>query len=303
MKQLWQRWTNPVLAKEFQWRMRSKKTPWLISLYLLIMGGIILTLLFLFKKGQNWFDPEESMFLFTGLSMVQLLMLSFVVPGITAGVISGERERQTMPILLTTTLSSTKIVLSKWLASLSFMILLLVASFPLYIIVFLFGGISPEQVVKMFVHFFVTMIFLGSLGIFFSSLIKRTGVATVLAYMTVALIGIGLLVVLYLVTILYAAMNPAPSFAQNPPLIAEIVAALHPGITLLYAQYSQFDFSGLKLSLNLYDVYITFYSILSVLLLIGSIYLLSPVRFRIWKWARKTGSTENMHDRDATASE
>ncbi|SEN54839.1 ABC transporter permease [Lihuaxuella thermophila] len=292
MNRLRQLWSNPVLAKEFQWRMRAKKTPWIIFFYLFIMGGIILSFLFLFKKSQNWFDPNESIYLFTGLSLVQLMMLAFVIPGITAGLVSGERERQTLPILLTTTLSSSKIVLSKWVASLSFMVLLIIASLPLYIIVFLFGGISPDHVVKVFGHFFVTMIFLGSMGIFFSSLIKRTGLATVMAYVTVALIGIGLLIALYLILTIHYSLHPPVQSPASAPVIAEILAGLHPGITLIYAMYSDFDFGGLKPVINLYDFYLVTYSVLSVLLLIGSVYFLSPVRFKVWKWVFRPKNKE-----------
>lgn len=292
MKRLRQLWSNPVLAKEFQWRMRAKKTPWMIFFYLFIMGGIILSFLYLFKRGQSWFNPDDSMYLFTGLALVQLLMMAFVVPGITAGLISGERERQTLPLLLTTTLSSSKIVLSKWVASLSFMVLLLIASFPLYIIVFLFGGISPGHVFKVFVHFFVTMVFLGSLGIFYSSLIKRTGLATVMAYVTVALIGIGLLIVFYLIITIHYSLNPPFQSPSPPPVVAEVLAGFHPGATLLYALYSDFDFAGLKPMINLYYFYLITYSILSVLFLVGSVYFLSPVRFKVWKWVSRPKSKE-----------
>ncbi len=294
MNRLSQLWSNPVLVKEYQWRMRAKKTPWIIFLYLFIMGGIILSFLYLFKREQNWFDPEESMALFTGLAVVQLLMLAFVVPGITAGLISGERERQTLPVLLTTTLSSSKIVLSKWIASLSFMVLLLITSFPLYIMVFLFGGISPDHVLKVFVHFFVTMVFLGSLGIFYSSLIKRTGVATVLSYVTVALIGIGLLIVIYLIMVIHHSLHPPSPFqSPSPPVIAEILTGLHPGATLLYALYSDIDFVGFKPMFNLYYFYLITYSVLSVLFMVGSIYFLSPVRFKVTKWVLKPGKSES----------
>jgi len=67
-----------------------------------------------------------------------------VVPGLTSGAISGERERQTLDVLLVTPLSPGEIVVSKLLATSAFITLLVVATLPLYILAFSYGG-SPWQ--------------------------------------------------------------------------------------------------------------------------------------------------------------
>jgi ABC-2 type transport system permease protein len=276
-------WNNPVLAKEYQWRMRAKKTPWVILLYLAVMGGIILTILALFRHEGNWVDPEQSQLLFTGLAVVQILMISLVAPGLTAGLISGERERQTMSVLLTTRLASSQIIFGKWFASLSFVLLLLFASSPLYIMVFLFGGVSTDVLWKVFAHLLITVLFLGSLGIFYSTLFKRTGVATVTAYLTVALIGIGLLIAIWLIMLFVSQTNPGVA-QPYPPLSVEILGGLHPVLSLLFALHEDFiPIVGAKLRFNLFHFYLIAYGSLSVLLLTASVYLLSPVRFRFWK--------------------
>lgn len=95
-------------------------------------------------NGGSYYNPGETRELFMLLSMMQLGMIGFVVPGLTAGVISGERERQTLNILLTTNVSATRLILGKWLASLSFMTFLVFATIPLYAIVFLYGGFAAS---------------------------------------------------------------------------------------------------------------------------------------------------------------
>jgi ABC-type transport system involved in multi-copper enzyme maturation permease subunit len=264
MEHLSRWWNNPILVKELQWRMRAKRTPWVILTYLSIMGAIVLAMLDLML-----------IFLFTALSVVQLLMISFVVPGLTAGLISGERERQTLAVLLTTPLSSSRIILNKWLASLSFTILLVVASLPLYVMVYLFGGISFVHVGKVFAHFLVTIFFLGSLGLFTSTLIKRTSVSTVVAYVTMALIWVGLLILLFF----YASLVlPAPN---DTSLFMEAVGGLHPALSLFYGIFGEVDLPHhQKYILNLYDYYLIAYSVFSVLLLYGSVWYLSPSRVR-----------------------
>ncbi|MBO1914210.1 hypothetical protein J4G37_56505, partial [Microvirga sp. 3-52] len=68
-----------------------------------------------------YFTPDESFFLFTLLSFIQLGLVLFISPGLTAGVISTEREKQTLPILLTTSQSSFQIILGKLLSSIAFL--------------------------------------------------------------------------------------------------------------------------------------------------------------------------------------
>ena len=81
----------------------------------------------------------------------------FITPGLTAGAISTEREKQTLSILLTTSQSSFQIISGKLLSSIAFLLLLIVAGLPIYSLVFLFGGISPMDFVKVFFFLFVTL--------------------------------------------------------------------------------------------------------------------------------------------------
>ncbi|MGB0090469.1 MAG: ABC transporter permease subunit, partial [Planifilum fulgidum] len=97
-------WDDPVLNKEVRQRMRFSRTPWIVFLYLGIMGFLIFTYMFLMEKEQ-FLNSEENRFLFMGLALIHLMILAFVVPGLTAGTISGERERQTLSVLLTLPLS------------------------------------------------------------------------------------------------------------------------------------------------------------------------------------------------------
>lgn len=175
-------WNNPILVKEFRSRMRTLKTPIMLLLYLLVIGGLIFGFIYMTYANRSWFRPGESKTLFIFLAVLQMILVAFVAPGLTAGTISGERERQTLNILLTTHLSPWKIVLSKMTASLSFITLLVFATLPLYAIVFLYGGVSPSQLLTVFGYYLMCMILFGSIGMFCSAWVKRTGVSTVLAY-------------------------------------------------------------------------------------------------------------------------
>ncbi|HZG86829.1 ABC transporter permease [Paenibacillus sp.] len=202
------RWINPVLEKEFRLRMRTVRSPLALLAYLAVIGLLAFAYLYVESqnRGPNGFTPEASRFLFYFLSGAQMVLVCFMAPGLTAGVISGEREKQTLSMLLTTQQSSAAIILSKLAASLSFMLLVVFTTLPIYSIVFLYGGISPAQLLSVFGFYVLVMLMLGSLGVMFSTLFQRTVVAVIVTY------GSGLF--LYVLTGLAALFLMAVSGAQ-----------------------------------------------------------------------------------------
>ncbi|ANA79174.1 ABC transporter permease [Paenibacillus glucanolyticus] len=179
---------NPVIDKEFRLRMRSTRSMLSVLLYVLALGAIAMGFIYLFlylgQRGPQRFDPQTSQMMFYVLSFAQLVLIAFMAPALTAGVISSEREKQTLSMLLTTQQSSATIVLSKLVSALSFMTLIVLATLPVYSIVFLYGGISPKQLISVFVFYLFVMLLLGSLGVMFSTLFKRTIVAIIVTYGT-----------------------------------------------------------------------------------------------------------------------
>ncbi|MFD0676656.1 MULTISPECIES: ABC transporter permease [unclassified Paenibacillus] len=177
---------NPVLDKEFRLRMRTARSSLSLLFYLLAIGLLAMGFIYLntggIRGGAASFRPQESRELFYFLSIAQLVLVAFMTPGLTAGVISGEREKQTLNILLTTQQSSTTIILSKLVSSLSFMLLVIIATLPVYSIVFLFGGISPKQLSLVFLFYIFAMFVLGAFGVLFSTIFKRTMISVVVTY-------------------------------------------------------------------------------------------------------------------------
>jgi len=158
-----ERFYNPVFVKELKLRFRSFKSFsglmfYLAVLCIFIAGFLLLTTEF---TGKGFFRPETSFMMFAVLTILQMALVLFITPSLTAGAISSEREKQTLNILLTTTQSSTQIVIGKLLSSVSFLVLMLVAGLPLYSLVFLFGGVSPSQLVSIFLFYLVTVVAIG----------------------------------------------------------------------------------------------------------------------------------------------
>ena len=175
---------NPVLNKELKLRFRSGKTFVGILFYLLALTLLMVALMYVLRTSSpsGFFKPQESRLMFMFLAFFQLGLVLFITPGLTGGVISSERERQTLSILLTTTQSSFTIVIGKLLSSISYLVLLILASLPIYSFVFLFGGISPTQLAQVFFFSLFTMLVIGSFGVLFSTLIRKTIVSMVTTY-------------------------------------------------------------------------------------------------------------------------
>ena len=185
-----------VLTKEFRTRMRGRRAAVVITVYLLLLSGV--AGLMLYGQQQELQSgltlrtaPTVGFQLFTTLSLFQLFLVVFIVPGLTGAAIAGERDRQTLDLVLSTQVPSLWIVLGKLLASLSYVFLLMLAALPLFSLVFLFGGVSPGQVVLAFAISLASALTLGSIGVLISVLVRRGQIATVLTYAVAFLLLVG----------------------------------------------------------------------------------------------------------------
>jgi len=179
---------NPVLLKELKVRMRGWRAAGIIALYLLILSLVALFIIyttFMNPYGSS-IDPQVSIG-----AVIQFILIMFIVPALTAGAIAGEREKQTLDLVLCTKLRPISIITGKLFASTSQTILLIISSLPLFSMVFLFGGISIKEIIQLFGFYIMTAVTIGSIGIFFSTYLRRTTAATVFTYGTVAFLAFG----------------------------------------------------------------------------------------------------------------
>lgn len=267
-----QKWINPVLEKEFRLRMRTIRSPLSLLAYLVVIGLLALGYIYMemHNRGTSGFTPEASRMLFYFLSGAQLVLVCFMAPGLTAGVISGEREKQTLNILLTTQQTSTTIILSKLFSALSFMFLIVFATLPVYSIVFLFGGISPAQLVAVFGFYVLVMIALGSIGVLFSTLLKKTVVSLIVTY------GVGLF--LYVFTGLAAIFVMAVTNGMARELSGFLVSInpLAAMISIFEPNFSEEFFRGGLSGLKLWHLFVPVHVVLSIVAVWLAIHFLRP---------------------------
>ena len=175
-----------LLTKELRLRFRRERTLWVIVAYLFALG-LLGWFALSSSSGSITYHSREGLSqigrnLYSLLSIVQLFLIIFITPSFTATMINGEKERQTFEMLLCSRLSAFALVSSKLLSGLASTFLLIVASIPLFSLVFFFGGISPEQILLALLIYSMTALVLCSLGICCSTLVKRPTVSTAMAY-------------------------------------------------------------------------------------------------------------------------
>ncbi len=197
---------NPVLARELKERMRGPRAMIMLSIYLAVLGAIVLVAYKAQVSGSdNGFGSSpvtqlsgvgQGLFEFT-LLFVMLLVL-FLVPGFTAGSVSGERERQTLLPMQVTLLRPIDIVLGKIGASVMFTLLLVVATLPLLTVSYLVGGIQVGEVFEGLAMVLFTALVVAALAVACSTFMKRVQTSTVLAYALVLFL-IGGTVIAYVV--------------------------------------------------------------------------------------------------------
>ena len=175
---------NPVLVKELRGRMRGPRAFVLLTIYLLILGGV--TLLIYAAVGSS---PGSDLnagrrigkWLFLTIATVALIEVCVITPALTAGAIAGEKERQTYDLLVASLLSPWQIAWGKLGSALAFALLLILAVLPVMSLAFLFGGVTLAEVLIALAGLITTAVFYASVGLFWSAVMRGTLGATILS--------------------------------------------------------------------------------------------------------------------------
>ena len=211
---------NPIIIKELRSRMRGARAFVILTGVLLLLGGVgyaIYRIMMATSRYSNSpLSPQIGQALFSALAVLELMMICFITPAVTAGVISGEREKQTYEMLLATPLPPSSILWGKLVSSLSYVFLLIFAAVPMFSLVFIFGGVALGDMLKTLLVLVAVAVTLGVIGVFMSVWLGRTARATVLSYLVVLALLIGPLIVYILVGVLRNAEPPRWILIPNP---------------------------------------------------------------------------------------
>ena len=123
---------NPVMVKELRGRMRGVRGFAIITVFLTLMSFFTM-LLYLLRVPQGGVvvTGELGRLLFIGILFIELMLIIFIVPALTAGAITSERERKTYDLLQTTLITKATFVVGKMQSALGYILLLLLSAIPL----------------------------------------------------------------------------------------------------------------------------------------------------------------------------
>ena len=212
---------NPVLGRELKERMRTGRAFVVIGIFLTLL---ILTVYLVYQGTTTTGEIQTDLArqtrlgrdLYEWVLFVMLALVLFFVPGLTAGAVAGERERQTLLPLQVTLLRPRSILLGKVLAAMSFLVLLLVVSLPVMMVAYLLGGIRIIDGLKGLGIVLLVAVLLTVMIAALSTMAKRVQTATLMAYGFTALL-------ILLGPLLYFTMRVADGShgndLENPPAV------------------------------------------------------------------------------------
>ncbi len=158
---------GPVFIKELFQLAQSRR--------LVIMKGVFFLFMFLgflliASEGSKGYNRDEfGVMLYAAVAVLNAGAILLFTPIVTASAVSGEREANTLGLLLLTRLSAWNIVQDKGLSRMSLLLFLISLTFPLMAASVLYGGVEMRHVICAIGNIIGLGLMTSGLSIFFSA--------------------------------------------------------------------------------------------------------------------------------------
>ena len=106
---------------------------------------------------------------FVAVTIVEYVAIWFFVPVFVCGLVAGEREANTLDLLLMAQLSDREIVIGKLASRLAIVVQILLSTLPIICLVGMFGGVEARGIWRTLHSMLLAMLFAGAFSIYFSS--------------------------------------------------------------------------------------------------------------------------------------
>ena len=118
------------------------------------------------------------------LSTMSVILL-FIMPMLTMGLLSEEKKRGTIELLLTSPLTDLQVVLGKFFAGAAFFIILLLSTWVPMAALYFFGSPASGPILTAYLGLLLYGLALIAIGLFISSLTENQIIAAVLSFGTI----------------------------------------------------------------------------------------------------------------------
>ena len=189
---LLERYSLPLLTKELIEQANSKRTYILRVVYAVVLFGAAL---WQYSDLNNGGASAGLMNLGKGRAFFQLLVnvqtfaIIFLLPAITCGALTVEKEKDTLALLLLTKLSPWTIVFEKLVSRVLAMGTYQLLSLPLFAIVYGMGGVELNGIIHAVVSLLALTIVVASVSILCSTWFRTTAEAFIVSYAILFFIG------------------------------------------------------------------------------------------------------------------
>ncbi len=180
---------NPMIRKELFQRMRDRRAWILPSLYLLVLSAVVAFTYFSqvhnafgLGGGQEVQGAEIGVSIFLAVAFTQMGLLLLLAPIFSAGALTIEKEQRTLPALLTSLLTSAQIWWGKFVASLLFLVLLLLTGLPILSLTLALGGIGLREIFLVTLVTLVVLASISAVSLYCSSFFRRSVHSTAVSY-------------------------------------------------------------------------------------------------------------------------
>lgn len=180
----------PILWDELRRRLRGGRHFMLLTGYLAVLIAVMCGAAAMENYDsldvKEWAEFGRKLWLI--MLNIQLISVLLISPGLTAGAIISEHDRGTQDLLYQTPMRTPQLVLGKYLSSLAQMLYVLLAGLPVVSIVFIFGGVSPLEVISGYLLVLIAAGLYASLGLLASTMAKRSMDAHARGYLFMLLV-------------------------------------------------------------------------------------------------------------------
>lgn len=190
----WFERANALAAREVRLALRSPRAWLLLSLYVSVLGAIVLaqfpagTSVAMWAGGSSASEStgiassQRGQELLQSFALAQFFGVWLLVPSLAVGALHQEREGQTLESLLLSPLSPLQIVWGKLCGVLAMTFVLLLGTLPLTSLCFLLGGVAPEDVALRFFGLLAWAMFCAGVGLYCAARTPSVTKATLQAY-------------------------------------------------------------------------------------------------------------------------
>lgn len=282
--------TNALYIKELKQSVRNIKFPITLGLYCFALAVIgLFTLItissFSYPVYSSNTIKQDFVTFYSILFGFEFSLVIFIVPAITGGAISSERDRGTLELLIATTMGTYRIIMGKLIAVINKLLIYVVASLPILALIFTMGGVGMGDLISFILLFMFTSIYIGSSGILMSVTCRKTSTSLAVTYLYVIFITLGTIFAALMGDMITSVRNSIlnPIYLLNPIVTLFSLLDSQIGLPEIIGNYVKFSKSSSYLMVNWLPISILVQLIVTIMNICLAAYLLNPFRGRVNK--------------------